>query len=267
MDSSPVLEKTRRLRLSDKKVEAYGITGDDPISSIVNNIMDSMRASISDDYDVEELTSIKGKIGYRIQYTGTAFDSTIREFEELGFRVIYNKDNSVILTNPDSIRAEIYYDSYDDSQPDEDSSTIITITYSNSKPIADSHNRRSFSSKSGRSSRKLESAYRGLNISPMRPFTRTDYYGYSGASKIGSDEPLIYSGDLLEIVISGEETDGYLCSIQVFIGEDQDFVYGIDALSLQKALRLGKLIASKDGTSVDEIVDFIEDNTDFIQLA
>lgn len=98
----------------------------------------------------------------------------------------------------------------------------------------------------------------GLTIAPFREFTKIDYYGYAGAEKIGENEPLIFSGDLCEIVIAGGD-DGNGVRLEVYL---EDEYYTSYNMKFSKALRLGKKIAEYDSMSMDDLVEFLDEQTD-----
>lgn len=111
------------------------------------------------------------------------------------------------------------------------------------------------------------SSYKGLDISPLKPFTREMWMSYSGASKLlGGQDPLYGDNDFATVIISGgdsnpESNDVYL---EVNVGEDRDdFIYTSEPISFQKALRAAKKILNTQ--SIDELVDMIEDEMPFLR--
>lgn len=113
----------------------------------------------------------------------------------------------------------------------------------------------------------MAAAYKGLDISPLDPFTRGMWMNYSGASKIfGGQDPLYGETDFATVIISGdsanpESKDVYL---EVNVGEDRDdFIYTSEPISFQKALRAAKKLLNAQ--SIDELVDMIEDEMPFLR--
>lgn len=95
--------------------------------------------------------------------------------------------------------------------------------------------------------------YKGLNISPLRKFTKNDWAGYAGAEKIGDLEPLIGESDVATVVISGND-DPKLVDLEVDLGES-DMTYLGTGIKLQIALKVAKEVLDQD--SIDDAADIL----------
>ena len=104
----------------------------------------------------------------------------------------------------------------------------------------------------------LRESYEGASIEPFRPFTKQDWYGYAGAEKIKGAEPLIFSGDNSEIIISADVDESDLCDLQVYAG-DSDSGYFSDPMPFLQALSAGKEAAALDDDE-EKIIQWCKDN-------
>lgn len=104
------------------------------------------------------------------------------------------------------------------------------------------------------SKKKLkESAYKGIDVSPFRPFTKEDYYAYAGTEKFNNgDEPLIY-----EIELQNHDIVFIIDSTGAEIDIDYDDSYLLDNNSFVKCLRACKNIIQKISEDMD-LLDFYE---------
>lgn len=103
--------------------------------------------------------------------------------------------------------------------------------------------------------------YKGLNISPLRKFTKSDWAGYAGAEKIGDLDPLIGESDVATVVISGSEDDPRSVDLEVDLGES-DMIYLGAGIKLQTALKVAKEILDQD--SIDDAVSILDDKYPFM---
>lgn len=104
--------------------------------------------------------------------------------------------------------------------------------------------------------------YKGLNISPLRKFTRSDWYDYAGANKIGDLDPLVGDSDFATVIISGSEDDPRSVDLEVDFGDDA-MIYVGAGIKLQTALKVAKEILAQD--SMDDAVSILEDKYPFVK--
>ena len=104
--------------------------------------------------------------------------------------------------------------------------------------------------------------YKGLNISPLNKFTRSNWVDYAGANKIGDSEPLIGETDFATVIISGNEDDPKSVDCEVDFGDD-DMIYQGAGIKLQTALKVAKEILAQD--SMDDAVSILEDKYPFMK--
>lgn len=104
--------------------------------------------------------------------------------------------------------------------------------------------------------------YKGLNISPLHKFTRSDWREYAGAGKIGDLDPLIGETDFAAVIISGNEDDPRLVDFEVDFG-DYEMIYVGAGIKLQTALKVAKEILAQD--SMDDAVSILEDKYPFVK--
>lgn len=104
--------------------------------------------------------------------------------------------------------------------------------------------------------------YKGLNISPLHKFTKSDWFDYAGAEKIGNSEPLIGDTDFATVIISGNEDDPRLVDFEVDFG-DSEMIYVGAGIKLQTALKVAKEILDQD--SIDDAVSILDDKYPFVK--
>lgn len=104
--------------------------------------------------------------------------------------------------------------------------------------------------------------YKGLNISPLHKFTRSDWIEYPGANKIGDLDPLIGETDVAAVIISGNEDDPRSVDFEVDLG-DYEMIYVGAGIKLQTALKIAKEILDQD--SIDDAVSILDDKYPFMK--
>lgn len=104
--------------------------------------------------------------------------------------------------------------------------------------------------------------YKGLNISPLHKFTRSDWVDYAGAVKIGNSEPLVGETDFAIVIISGSEDDPKSVDLEVDFGDD-DMIYLGAGIKLQTALKVAKEVLAQD--SIDDAVSILDDKYPFVK--
>lgn len=104
------------------------------------------------------------------------------------------------------------------------------------------------------SKKKLkESAYKGIDVSPFKPFTKNDYFDYAGTAKFNNgDDPLIYKGKFgrhhIDMIIDPEGAE---------IDIDDDASYVLESTSFVKCIRACKNIL-KDMSTYSDLLDLYD---------
>lgn len=95
-------------------------------------------------------------------------------------------------------------------------------------------------------------AYKGINVSPLRPFTENDWYGWSGAEEFSNgDQPLIYENDFMIVIVDAN-------GIEISCGDvDDPTTYRHNSTSFVKSLKLAKQVISL-GTDDTDLLDFLD---------
>jgi len=108
----------------------------------------------------------------------------------------------------------------------------------------------------------LKENYKGLDITPLRPFTRYDWMGYAGAAQLGEDEPLIYNADEFDIIVAGTDDDASKASVGVYLEDGSGYstsASGDSHMSIIKAIRLAKrLIDIYEEKGYDDFIDEVD---------
>lgn len=108
----------------------------------------------------------------------------------------------------------------------------------------------------------IKESYKGLDVSPFRPFEKKDYYGFAGATKIGKDEPLIYTDSNATIIIAGDSDNpgSSICTLEVYSEEDVDCAYTVrDYVSFVRALKLGKEAVKASKIGYDKLIEWCDE--------